>query len=285
MIHLKVKSSLQEILIFGGGLAGLVLANALKKQDISFSVYEQDTGPEAIEHPKEYLYVNLAYFKKYVSSERFENFDKEMGVNDEISIDNNTAFNSKDDQTPGGVGKKANKTYRISRNRFIKWLLQDIKSDVHWHKKLNHPEKSKGQIMVCFTGSPQDTDDYLTRSDRDIFPVVCKPHGSHIQSGSLTCINSVSEDYDSVDIGDLATEICQMLNHAEPLCGEMRACDYELIPHIDSVIYQSSDANINDYSKRDESIGLCEYTKNINLRTTRVDSLISLFSHLLYIDL
>lgn len=193
MIHLKVKSSLQEILIFGGGLAGLVLANALKKQDISFSVYEQDTGPETIEHPKEYLYVKLAYFKKYVSSERFENFDKEMGVNDEISIDNNTAFNSKDDQPLGGVGKKANKAYRISRNRFIKWLLQDIQSDVHWHKKLSHLEESKGQIMVCFTGGLQDTGDYLTRSDRDIFPVVCKPHGSHIQSGSLTCINSVSE--------------------------------------------------------------------------------------------
>ncbi|KAG1147591.1 hypothetical protein G6F37_006599 [Rhizopus arrhizus] len=286
MIHFKVKSSLHKILIFGGGLAGLVLANALKKQDISFSVYEQDTGPDTIEQPEKYLYVNLAYFKKYVSSERFENFDKEMGVNDEISIDNNTAFNSKDDQL-GGVGKKANKAYRVSRNRFIKWLLQDIQSDVHWHKKLSHPEESKGQIMVCSIGDPQDTGDYLTKSDRNTFPVICKPHASHMQSGSLTCISNVSEDkdYAAVDIGDLATEICQMFNHAEPLCGEMRACNYELMPHMDSVIFQSPDANINDYSKRDESIGLCEYSKNINLRTTRVDSLISLFSHLLYIDL
>jgi hypothetical protein len=108
---------------------------------------------------------------------------------------------------------------------------------------------------------------------------------AHCILQSVILKNILDKDYAAVDIGDLATEICQMFNHAEPLCGEMRACNYELIPHMDSVIFQSPDANINDYSKRDESIGLCEYSKNINLRTTRVDSLISLFSHLLYIDL
>lgn len=186
--------NIQKVLIIGGGLAGLTLANALKNYGIPFAVYERDETPE---HRKQgyslALHMCMDYLKKCLPPKRFENFGQETCVNYETNEGGTLfrAFDGKTGQESATIRGEPYKAYRVSRDRFRKWLLKDIQEYVHWNKKMSHYEESDGQVIVHFTDKTQDSGDLLVAADGALSRVTCQLYGGQEEFDKLTQISRV----------------------------------------------------------------------------------------------
>lgn len=182
-----------KVLIAGGGIAGLTLANALKTSGIPFQVFERDAFPE---------YRNQGWsitcrgsidvLKRHMPQERFVSFGHEVSVNNESNA-SDVAFAFKDGQTGQDILSFATNgrmvAYRANRNRFRKWLLKDVENDVQWNKRVVRYEEKEDGVQVFFADGTQAEGDLLVATDGSMSPVVQQLLGDRFDS--LTHINPI----------------------------------------------------------------------------------------------
>ncbi|EIE81267.1 hypothetical protein G6F46_010539 [Rhizopus delemar] len=189
----NINPSLQKVLIVGGGISGLTLANALKHQGIPFVVYERDESPQSRTQGWSLsLYLALKHLKRCFPPERFENFGRETCVNHEDNEGNVVykLYDGKEGRAFGIIQRRPYEAYRVSRSRFRHWLLQDIEENVHWNKRVSHYEQDdQGQVTVYFTDGTQDTGDLLVASDGAQSSVACQLYGGALPFKEATHIS------------------------------------------------------------------------------------------------
>ncbi|KAG1138243.1 hypothetical protein G6F37_000026 [Rhizopus arrhizus] len=182
-----------KVLIAGGGVAGLTLANALKSSGIQFQVFERDEYPEYRNQGWSITcHRALDVLKRHIPQERFASFGHEVSVNNE-SNEPDVAFTFKDGQTGQDILSFASNgkfvAYRANRNRFRKWLLKDVENDVQWNKKVIHYEEKEDGVKVFFADGTQAEGDLLVATDGSTSPVTQQLLGDRFDS--LTCINPI----------------------------------------------------------------------------------------------
>ncbi|KAG0748708.1 hypothetical protein G6F57_004116 [Rhizopus arrhizus] len=184
---------LQKVLIVGGGISGLTLANALKHQGIPCVVYERDESPQSRTQGWSLsLHMAMEHLKRCFPLERFENFGREASVNYEDNEGNVVykLYDGKDGRVFTTVQREPYAAYRVSRSRFRHWLLQDIEEIVHWNKRVSrYEEDDQGQVTVYFTDGTQDTGDLLVASDGSQSSVACQLYGGALPFKQATHIS------------------------------------------------------------------------------------------------
>lgn len=163
-----------KVIIIGGGLAGLSLANVLKHQGVPYKVFERDTAPESRTQGWSIsVHFCLPYLKKGMDPEKYS----KLGVS--ASVDPQAPGAQKFIVVDGDTGKLMlepigadpdTEVYRINRGRFRKWLLEDI--DVEWKKVLDHYEMTESGVKVTFKDGTTETGSVLVGAD-GVNSVVC----------------------------------------------------------------------------------------------------------------
>ncbi|KAI9272570.1 hypothetical protein BY458DRAFT_508642 [Sporodiniella umbellata] len=190
----NTNGSSRKVIIIGGGLAGFALANALKNRGIPFSVYERN---ETIDHHRQGWTISLhmcyEYLKRCLPEERFADFGRDNCVNRE-SNEGGTLFkviDGSNGQVKVRIEGASYKTYRVSRDRFRRWLLKDIQKDVHWNKTMSHYKEQNGQVTAYFTDGTQDTGDLLAGSDGSLSRVACQLYGGKVKFNQMTRVSDI----------------------------------------------------------------------------------------------
>jgi 2-polyprenyl-6-methoxyphenol hydroxylase-like FAD-dependent oxidoreductase len=159
---------IQKVLIAGGGLSGLVLAQGLKRNGIPFEIFEQNESPEAkVRCYSLSLHFAIPYIKVCMDPELF----KEIGgatVNPADPTD--TGFAVLDGIT-GKVlinlnpapNKDNPEAYRMNRQRFRKFLGKGI--DIHWNKQAKEYELTEEGVVVRFDDGTETRGDVLVGAD------------------------------------------------------------------------------------------------------------------------
>lgn len=156
-----------KVIIIGGGLAGLSLANVLKHQGVPYKVFERDATPQARTQGWSIsLHFCLPYLKNGMDPEKYNKIgvsssaDPQSPSNHKFYVldgDNAELF-----MEPIGTNFEA-EVYRINRGRFRKWLLEGI--DVEWNKVLDHYEVTESGVKVIFKDGSTETGSVLVGAD------------------------------------------------------------------------------------------------------------------------
>lgn len=182
-----------KVLIVGGGLAGLALANGLKNKGISCEVYERDVDPDSRTQGWS-LSMHMALQTLYdcIPKHRFEYFGREVGVNHEKNEGGMTFtnFNGLTGEIESSLTAPPYKAYRVNRKRFRKWLLQDVQDLVHWNKKVSHYEEHADGVKVFFADGTHAEGDLLVATDGSMSTVARQLLGEE-KFQSMTRIHNV----------------------------------------------------------------------------------------------
>lgn len=185
-----------KIIIIGAGLAGLTLANSLKKQGIPFEIYERDQSIDSRTQGWSLsIHFALNALKQCIPEKEFENFSQKVSVNPE-SIDGSMSFSFIHANT-GAVGmsnkSKPGTSYRVNRYRFRNWLLNQVKDNVHWNKKMDRYQKNmqENTVTVFFQDGTQVTGSILVGADGVMSPVARQLLGGQEKFNELTTILDV----------------------------------------------------------------------------------------------
>ncbi|GAB5587699.1 hypothetical protein Unana1_02599 [Umbelopsis nana] len=179
---------IQKVLIVGGGLAGLVLAQGLKKNGIPFEIFERDESPNARQQG---LSLSVHWALKYIEECMDPELFKEIGnatVNP--SDPTNMGFSVLD----GASGKvlmnltppaKKNKphSYRMNRKRFREFLGKDL--NIQWNKRLKEYEVSDDGVTVHFEDGSEARGDVLVGADGAKSRICKQLRGPDLESSIL----------------------------------------------------------------------------------------------------
>ncbi|KAM3578370.1 hypothetical protein VKS41_009116 [Umbelopsis sp. WA50703] len=181
----------QKVIIVGGGLAGLVLAQGLKKNGIAYEIYERDESDSSRSQGLSLsIHWALPYIEKCMDAEQFQRIG-EASVNP--SNPDNVNFVIIDGPTGDVLLKlnaapntKTNKTYRMSRKKLREFLGEG--TDINWNKKFKEYEltdqgvtvrfedghETKGSLLVGADGAKSRVADQLCGSciQKFVFPLV-----------------------------------------------------------------------------------------------------------------
>ncbi|KAI8362607.1 hypothetical protein BD560DRAFT_404303 [Blakeslea trispora] len=144
----------QKVIIVGGGLAGLLLANGLKKNNIPFEVYERDVSEDSRAQGWSLsLHFAIPAIKECMPESSFENFTEKVTVNqgtaDECQV-TLAMLNGNTNEVVLSETYEKEAFYRIERRRFRNWLLEPIKDSVHWDKRLIRFEETEDSVTAFF---------------------------------------------------------------------------------------------------------------------------------------
>ncbi|OBZ82035.1 FAD-dependent urate hydroxylase [Choanephora cucurbitarum] len=144
----------QKVIIVGGGLAGLLLANGLKKNNIPFEVYERDLGEDTRAQGWSLsLHFAIQAIKECMPESSFENFTEKVTVSQGKSDDcqvTMTMVNGNTNEVVLSETYEKDSFYRIERHRFRNWLLEPVKESVHWGKRLVRFEETGESVTAFF---------------------------------------------------------------------------------------------------------------------------------------
>ncbi|ORY95603.1 hypothetical protein BCR43DRAFT_493256 [Syncephalastrum racemosum] len=145
---------MDPVLIIGGGLAGLTLANVLKENGVPYRVFERDASPS---HRTQGWSINIQFALSYLQSGlnpvKYSQLSEKAAVNPqapwqlELTMVNarkpiNEVLAKFDfSQLPAH-------SIRINRGRFRDWLLEGI--DVEWNKEFETIEEHVDGVSVKF---------------------------------------------------------------------------------------------------------------------------------------
>ncbi|ORY95516.1 hypothetical protein BCR43DRAFT_564396 [Syncephalastrum racemosum] len=145
---------MSQVIIIGGGLAGLALANVLKHHNVPYKVYERDTCPDGRSQGWSMLaHFCLPYLKEAIDPEKYAKVAKWSSVNpyepwlfEMATINGKTGevyvkSTHEDDDVP-------NDALRINRGRFRYWLMDGI--DIEWNKEFSELIEHEDGVTVKF---------------------------------------------------------------------------------------------------------------------------------------
>lgn len=145
---------MEPVLIIGGGLAGLTLANMLKENNVPYMVFERDAN-QAVRAQGWSINIQsaLPFLMRGFNPERFSTMPAASAVHPEKPWELELAMvNAQKD--PNKVLAKVDfndmpeKAIHINRGRFRNWLLQGI--DIQWNKELDVIEEREDGVTVIF---------------------------------------------------------------------------------------------------------------------------------------
>lgn len=157
--------SYPHVLIIGAGMSGLTLAQQLKKNNISFSIFERDPTSDARAQGWALSLFGPALTDMEAS------MPMELGPVDKTShllpLDLPAQFAFYDITRPGMrvgvVSDESGKIIRANRQRLRDWLLQGI--DVQFGKHLAKIEESEEKVTVYFDDGTSETGDFLVGAE------------------------------------------------------------------------------------------------------------------------
>ena len=159
---------IQKVLIAGGGLSGLVLAQGLKKNGIPFEIFERDESSDARGQGYSLsVHWAIPYIKSCMEPEHFKEIG-EATVNPADPTDMGFAVL---DGTTGKVLINLNPTpnkenpqgFRMNRQRFREFLGKGI--DIHWNKRAKEYELTAEGVVVRFDDGTETRGDVLVGAD------------------------------------------------------------------------------------------------------------------------
>ncbi|PWW75725.1 FAD/NAD(P)-binding domain-containing protein [Tuber magnatum] len=138
-----------HVLIFGAGVVGVTLAQALKKNDIPFTIFERDSGPDARGQGWAItIHWALSSLEACLSDQLRERL-VEVQVDPEVGKVDRGNFLFLNAET-GEIQHRMppNKRLRLKRDNFRKLLMEDLA--VQWNKKLANIKRNEGGVMAYF---------------------------------------------------------------------------------------------------------------------------------------
>ena len=157
-----------KVLIVGGGLGGLALANVLKHQGVPYKVFERDGSPDNRSQGFSLsVHLCLPALKSGMDPTKYATLGEKAAVDrnhprraDACIVDGNTGkrlFTLPSEGDPD--------VFRVNRERFRNWLLEDI--DVEWNKRIDHYKVlgNKGGVQVVFTDGTSEHGSALVGAD------------------------------------------------------------------------------------------------------------------------
>ncbi|KAI9277632.1 hypothetical protein BY458DRAFT_432844 [Sporodiniella umbellata] len=155
-----------KVLIVGAGPAGLALANNLKYQGIEFKVFERDEGLEARKQGWTFGFNRgIDSLRRYIPSHRFKDFEARVST-DGFNVRGYTTMKILDQEqeiiTMGGPGFES---YRLNRQRFRRWLFEEIQDQVVWNKQAKAYSEYENHVQVHFEDGSSEEGDFLVIAD------------------------------------------------------------------------------------------------------------------------
>ncbi|CEI96532.1 hypothetical protein RMCBS344292_10691 [Rhizopus microsporus] len=161
-----------KVIIIGGGISGLTLANALKNKKIAFEVFERDSDSNCRGQGWSVtLHTGLDALHQCIPTHRFDNFGHDTCVNHEVNEGGLTVRFIDGRTGKDGLLFDLNGAYRVKRVRFRKWLLKDVEDHVHWNKRMVRYEEHDGGVKVFFEDGTCAEGDLLIAADGSMSPV------------------------------------------------------------------------------------------------------------------
>lgn len=179
----------KKVIIIGGGLAGLSLANSLQSQNVPFEVYERD---EAFDSRAQgwgiSIHFALQALKKCMPKEAFENLGEKISVNPESDSGMSFSFLSNTGQVFMSNASEPGTSYRANRHRLRSWLLEPVQDHVHWNKRFDYYKENteENSVTAYFKDGTQVTGDILVGTDGVQSPVACQLVGGKEKFDELT---------------------------------------------------------------------------------------------------
>jgi 2-polyprenyl-6-methoxyphenol hydroxylase-like FAD-dependent oxidoreductase len=181
---------LQNILIMGAGLAGLTLANYLQLHNIPYQVYERDASANV--RPQGWsitLNFALKALKRCLPEEAFEDLNTKISTIPEK--DEGLSFSFCDANTSESLMTRffePGTSYRANRERLRNWLLERVKDNVNWGKKVLQFQEDKDAktVTVFFEDGTQATGDLLVGCDGIRSPIASQLLGGKEEMEKLT---------------------------------------------------------------------------------------------------
>lgn len=188
-----------HVVIIGGGLGGLCLAQGLNKAGISVQVYERDRTPDdrlqgyrihIDPHGSRALHSCLPkhLFDAFVatcgrSGSSFSMYTEQMK--------RLVTFYSEADLHSDGIGKHRS----VSRMTLRQVLLSDLEGIVHFNKKfVRYEEQADGKVSAFFEDGTSATGDILVAADGGNSRVRAQflPHAERVDTGILTVMGKLA---------------------------------------------------------------------------------------------
>ncbi|MCJ1324216.1 hypothetical protein MMC10_000878 [Thelotrema lepadinum] len=158
-----------RVLIIGGGIGGLALAQGLKNNGIPFTVFERDATPEA--RPQGYrikIFADTAADLKYVlSAELWADFEAtcaETGMGE-------TTFNALDATVIASRVNRGPKPYTVDRGVLRSVLMKGLGDDLQWNKTFLRYELSGDEVVAHFADGTTEKGSLLVGVDGSRSPV------------------------------------------------------------------------------------------------------------------
>lgn len=167
-----------KVLIVGGGLAGLTLANVLQHHDIPYQVFERDAGPDARDQGFSLnVHFCLEPLGKSINPVKFAKFGRSCAVDPERPestelrlVDGRTSKVLHEPFRGNDLNQKP-EMYRVCRSRLRSWLMEGI--DVQWNKQIDHYTATPEKVRITFTDGTEATGSILVGAD-GINSAVCE---------------------------------------------------------------------------------------------------------------
>lgn len=147
------------VLIIGGGLAGLVLANVLNTNGVPYRLFERDASPTGRAQGWSInVQFALPYIKSSFGPEKYSTMAEKVSVNPKNPWQLEFALvNAGNDPneilTKLDLNELVGGYIRINRHRFRNWLMEDI--NVEWNKDFETIEEDENGVTVKFKDGTQ----------------------------------------------------------------------------------------------------------------------------------
>jgi 2-polyprenyl-6-methoxyphenol hydroxylase-like FAD-dependent oxidoreductase len=179
---------IQKVLIAGGGLAGLVLAQGLKRNGIPFEIFERDESSDA---RKQGFSLSVHWAIPYIESCMDPELFKEIGTATVNPSDPTDMGFAVVDGTTGKVLINLNPTpskdkpqgYRMNRQRFREFLGKGL--DIQWNKQAKQYELTEQGVVVHFEDGTEARGDVLVGADGSKSHICRQLRGSDLETSLL----------------------------------------------------------------------------------------------------
>lgn len=155
-----------KVLIIGAGPAGLTLANALKSQGISFTIFERDEQPDSRKQGWSFGFNRgIQALRQYIPADRFDTLEAQVST-DPYEVRGYTTLRIiHEGKQALSFGSPEYESYRMNRQRFRHWLLQDVQDQVVWNKRALGYEELEDRVQVRFEDGSVEEGDLLVATD------------------------------------------------------------------------------------------------------------------------
>ena len=181
-----------KVIIIGAGLAGLTLANSLKKQGIPFAVYERDTGIKSRAQGWSLgIHMGLNTLKESVPEGHFDVYPETVCVVPNAKEMSFKFMVANTEDVIMQMSVENGLSYRSNRRKLREWLHEPVQDHVYWDKKASHYEEGKDHVTVFFDDGTQATGSLLVATDGAHSPIATQLFGGKEKFNELTNVSDV----------------------------------------------------------------------------------------------